>query len=320
MRVGTLFCAAAAAASFGAAAQSYPAKPISIVVGLQAGTGSEVAVRMVTEKMGNAMGQPIVVESMPGAAGLLAAQAGARGAPDGYRLVALSSAAVTTLPHIQPNMKFDPMERLRPVGIFVSFPSVISVHRSIPVKTIREFIAFVKKHPGKLTYCSGGVGSVQHIATERLKAMAGLDMLHVPYKGMAQATSDFVAGQVDSCIQGVVAVVPFLKTGQVRPIAWTGDRRNALLPDIPTLHEAGVTGYSYQPWTALFVPTGTPPEIVARLAVELRRASADPELRDRFAKQVMEQIDVEPEQLDKMIRTESAQIADLVKRIELKVN
>lgn len=317
MMIGALAVLTSAAAT---AQQAYPTKPISMVVGLQAGTGSDVAVRWVTEKMSASLGQSIVVENIAGAAGLLAAQAGAKAAPDGYRLVALSSAAVTTLPHMQKNMQFDPQERLRPVGVFVSFPSVISVHRAVPANTIQEFFDYARRNPGKLTYCSGGNGSVQHIAAEALKAMTNIDMLHVPYKGMAQATSDFVAGQVNVCIQGVVAVVPFLKTGQVRPLAWTGARRNALLPDIPTLHEAGVTGYDYQPWTALFVPAGTPRDIIARLATEMRNAARQKDVQDRFASQTMEQLDVTPEQLEKMIRAESTQIAQLVKKLNLQVD
>jgi tripartite-type tricarboxylate transporter receptor subunit TctC len=303
-----------------AAAQPYPAKPVSIVVGLQAGTGSDVAVRWITEKMSASMGQPFVVENLAGAAGLLAAQAGAKAPPDGYRLVALSSAAVTTLPHVQRNMTFDPQKELMPVGVFVSFPSVLSVTRNVPVKSVREYIEYAKKNPGKLTYASGGNGSVQHLAMETLKWMAGIDVLHVPYKGMAQATNDLVGGQVDSAIQGVVAVVPFIKSGQVRPLAWTGAKRNALLPEIPTLHEAGITGYDYQPWTALFAPDGTPREVVARLSGEMRKAGQQKDVQERFASQVMELLDVTPQQLEKMIHDESRQMAELVKKINLRMD
>lgn len=294
------------------------AKPISVTVGLQAGTGSDVAVRNIAEKVGPALGQQWVIASLPGAAGLLAAQQGAKAPADGYHLVALSGAAVTTLPHMQkgPN----PAQGLVPVAMIVSFPSVISVNAKVPAQNIREFIELVRKNPGKYTYASGGNGSVQHTAMEALKAMAGINLLHVPYKGMAQATTDLVGGQVDSAIQGVVAVIPFAKTGQVRPLAWTGARRNSLFPDLPTLNEAGVTGYNFQSWTALFAPAGTPREVIARLNVEVRKAAALPDLRERWTANGMEALDMTPDQIDQLIRTESEQMATLVRNTGMKMD
>lgn len=294
------------------------AKPISVTVGLQAGTGSDVAMRNIAEKLGPALGQQWVVSSLPGAAGLLAAQQGAKATPDGYTLVALSGAAVTTLPHLQkgPN----PAKDLVPVAMIVSFPSVISVNGKVPAQNIREFIELARKNPGKYTYASGGSGSVQHTAMESLKAMAGINLMHVPYKGMAQATTDLVGGQVDSAIQGVVAVIPFVKTGQVRPLAWTGSRRNPLFPDLPTLQEAGVTGYNFQSWTALFAPAGTPPDIINRLNAEVRKAAAAPDLRERWTANGMEALDMTPAQIAQLIRVESDEMAKLVRDTGMKLD
>jgi tripartite-type tricarboxylate transporter receptor subunit TctC len=297
--------------------QAWPAKPISVTVGLQAGTGSDVAMRNIAEKLGTALGQSIVVTSLPGAAGLLAAQQGAKVAPDGYNLVALSGAAVTTLPLTQKN--FTPMRDLVPVAMIVSFPSVISINSKVPAANIREFLELARKNPGKYTYASGGNGSVQHTAMESLKHMAKIDLLHVPYKGMAQATTDLVGGQVDTAIQGVVAVIPFAKTGQVRVLAWTGAQRNPLFPDLPTLAEAGITGYQFQSWTALFAPAGTPREIVARLNMEIRKIASSPDLRERWTPQGMEGMDLAPAQIDKLIRDESEQMGRLIKEIGLKL-
>ncbi|HYF16784.1 MAG TPA: tripartite tricarboxylate transporter substrate binding protein [Ramlibacter sp.] len=294
------------------------AKPIALTVGLQAGTGSDVAARNLAEKVSAAIGQQIVVNAVPGAAGLLAAQQGAKAAPDGYSLVALSGAAVTTLPHLQKGD--NPARNLVPIAMVVSFPSVISVNAKVPAQNIREFIELVKKNPGKYTYASGGNGSVQHTAMEQLKAMAGLNLLHVPYKGMAQATTDLVGGQVDSAIQGVVAVIPFAKTGQVRPLAWTGQRRNPLYPDLPTLHEAGVTGYNFQSWTALFGPAGLPRDIVTRLNAEFRKAAAAPDLKARWAEQAMEYLDMSPEQIADLVKLESDQMARLVRDVGIKMD
>lgn len=310
---------AAAAAPVAWAQPAWPsAKPIAMTVGLQAGTGSDVAVRNLAEKVSAALGQQIVVNSLPGAAGLLAAQQGAKAPPDGYGLVALSGAAVTTLPHLQKGD--NPARGLVPIAMIVSFPSVISVNAKVPVQNIREFIELARKNPGKFTYASGGNGSVQHTAMEQLKAMTGMNLLHVPYKGMAQATTDLVGGQVDTAIQGVVAVIPFAKTGQVRVLAWTGARRNPLFPDIPTLQEAGVTGYNFQSWTALFGPVGLPRDIITRLNTEFRKAGAAPDLKDRWTQQGMEALDMAPEQIADLIKVESEQMAKLIRETGMKLD
>ena len=204
--------------------------------------------------------------------------------------------------------------------MIVSFPSVISVNAKVPAHDIREFIELARRNPGKYTYASGGNGSVQHTAMESLKAMAGIELLHVPYKGMAQATTDLVGGQVDCAIQGVVAVIPFVKSGQVRVLAWTGAKRNPLFPDIPTLHEAGVTGYQFQSWTALFGSAGLPRDIVTRLNAEIRKAAVAPELRERWTANGMEAIDMSPEQIERLIRTESDQMARLVRDTGMKLD
>lgn len=299
---------------------AWPARPLNITVGLQAGTGSDVAVRNVAEKVAAALGQPMVITNLPGAAGLLAAQQGIKATPDGYNLVALSGAAVTTLPHMQKGTAFNPVRDLVPIAMLVSFPSVISVNRNVPANTFQEFLALAKKNPGKYTYASGGNGSVQHTAMEQLMAMTGMKLLHVPYKGMAQATSDLVAGQVDTAIQGVVAVIPFAKTGQVRPLAWTGASRNPLYPDLPTLNEAGVKGYSFQSWTALFGPPGTPREVVARLNTEIRKAVGAADLRERWLPNGMESMDLDPAQMDRLIREENEQMAKLVREVGIQTD
>lgn len=298
---------------------AWPAgKPISVTVSLQAGTGSDVAMRNIAEKVASSLGQQWVITNLTGASGLLAAQHVVKAPPDGYSLVALSGATLTTLPHLQkgPN----PAKDLVPVAMIVSFPSVISVHARVPAQNIQEFIELVRKNPGKYTYASGGNGSVQHTAMESLKAMAGINLLHVPYKGMAQATTDLVGGHVDSAIQGVVAVIPFTKSGQVRPLAWTGATRNPLFPDLPTLGESGVRGYSFQSWTALFAPAGTPRDVVNRLNAEVRRAAAAPDLRERWLANGMEAVDMTTEQIDQLIRSESDQMAKLVRDTGMKLD
>ena len=311
--------AALALAPAGLRAQAaWPVKPVAVTVGLQSGTGSDVAVRNVMQKVAAALGQPMVISNLLGAAGQVAAQHGAKQPPDGYGLVALSNAVVTTLPHMQ-RSGFDPIRELVPIAGIVSFPSVISVNAKVPAATIQEFIELARRNPGRFSYASGGVGSVQHTAMEQLKAMAGIDLLHVPYKGMAQATTDLVGGQVDCAIQGVVAVIPFQKTGQVRVLAWTGERRNPLYPNLPTLHEAGVTGYRFQSWTALFGPQGVPRSIVDRLNAEVRKASEAPDLREQWTANGMETMDLGPAQLEALIREENDQMGQLIRKTGMKL-
>jgi tripartite-type tricarboxylate transporter receptor subunit TctC len=295
----------------------YPAKQVFITVGLQAGTGSDVAVRNYTEKMSASLGQQFIVANQSGGAGLLAVQTGVKAKPDGYNLVALSSAAVTTLPHLQ-QIGINALKDLVPIGVFVSFPSVISVNSNVPAKSIQEFIALVKKNPGKFTYASGGNGSVQHTAMEELKVRTGMDLLHIPYKGMAQATTDLVGGQVDCAIQGVVAVIPFANK-QVRVLAWTGAKRYPVFPDLPTLHEAGITGYNFQSWTGLFGPAGLPREVITRLNNEMRKIASTSDLREKWAPQGMEVIDATPQQIEDTIRDEYERMGKLVKQANIKL-
>ena len=226
--------------------------------------------------------------------------------------------ALLALPHLQKST-VNVLTELAPIGMFVSFPSVISVNRNVPANTIREFIELAKKNPGKYTYASGGNGSVQHTAMEELKAMTGMNLLHVPYKGMAQATTDLVGGQVDCAIQGVVAVIPFAKN-QVRVLAWTGSSRNPIYPDLPTLHEAGVTGYNYQPWTGLFGPAALPRAIVTHLNEAMRKALAAGDLREKWTPQGMEIIDATPQQIEKMARDEYERMGKLIKQTGIRLD
>ena len=289
-----------------------------MLVGLQAGTGSDVAARNLAQKVSAAFGQPIVASNVLGAAGLLAAQQAAKAPADGYTLAALSGAAVTTVPHLHRGTGFDPQKDLVPVAMIVAFPSVISVNGKVPANSIAEFLALARANPGKYTYASGGNGSVQHTAMEQLKAMAGIDLLHVPYKGMAQATTDLVSGQVDCAIQGVVAVIPYVKTGQVRPLAWTGAKRYPLYPELPTLAEAGVTGYDFTSWTALFAPAGTPADVIEKLNLEFRRAAAAPDLREKWQQQAMEPLDMSSAQIAAVIRREYDDMGQLVRKVGIK--
>ena len=299
---------------------SYPTKPISVQVGLQAGTGSDIAVRGMLERVGAALGQPFVIENSPGASGFVAAQKVFRTAPDGYQLVALSSGTVAALPHIDTSLRFDPLKDLVPIAIIATIPSVLFVHPSVPAKTVQEFIDHARKNPGKLTYATGGTGSIQHLATESFKAITNTDILHVPYKGSGQATLDLVAGRVDSAFQGVVQVIQFAKNNQVRLLAWSGSQRNALFPDLPTLQESGVADFVYEPWTALFGPAGMPKEIVEKINAEVRKAANQPDLRERWASQGLAPKDLNVTQTEALVRSEYVRTGQIVRANNIKAN
>ena len=293
-------------------AQAYPARPILVTVGLQAATGSDIAVRSVAERMGTLMNQQIVIENLPGAAGIVAAVKVAKAAPDGYNLVALSNAALTILPNIEPKPPYDPLRDFTPVAFVASFPSVLFINPGVPAKTVGEFIALAKSKPGIMTYASGGNGSVQHLATEIFKSMTGIDLVHVPYKGSMQATLDVVSGRVDCGFQGISTVLQFVQSGKLRALAWSGEKRYWLFPDMPTIQEAGVPGFTYEPWTAILGPVALPKDVTARLYAEARKAQSEPELLKRWSSQGVEAKNVSPDQLAAMIREESARNAKII--------
>ncbi len=292
--------------------QAYPARPILITVGLQAATGSDIAVRSVAERMSPLLGQQIVIENLPGASGIVAAVKVAKATPDGYSLVALSSAALTILPDIEPKPPYDPLRDFAPIAFVASIPSVLFVHPGVPARTVQEFIALAKSKPGQMTYASGGNGSNQHLATEIFKSMVGIDLVHVPYKGSMQATLDIVSGRVDAGFQGISTVLQFVQSGKLRALAWTGEKRFGLFPDMPTIQEAGIPGFTYEPWTALLGPAAMPKEAVARLYAEARRASSQPDLLKRWSSQGLEAKDIPPEQLARIIREESTRNAKVI--------
>lgn len=293
--------------------QGYPGKPISITVGLQAGTGSDVAIRMITEKMGASMGQPFVVDNLPGAGGVLAVMKGARSTPDGYQLVALSNAALTVFPNLDPKITYDPFKDLIPVSLVVGHPSVLFVRADFPAKNVAEFIAWAKKNPGKMTYASGGNGSAQHLAMELFKGIEGMHIVHIPYKGSGQATLDVASGRVDAGFQGISTVLPFIKSGKIRALAATGAQRAALFPDLPTMAEAGVKDFFYEPWAGIFAPAGTPRDVIVKLHAEASKASRPVEFREDFTRRGMEARDFTLEQFAKIIRDEHATNARVIK-------
>ena len=255
MAVG-LGLAVLAAASHAA----YPDKPIKMILGFAPGGGSDILLRTIAPALGDALGQPIVVEYQPGAGGNLAMSAVARAAPDGYTLL-MGSPGLATNSSLYSHLGFDPLRDFVPVAMVGSVQNVLLVRPTLPVNSVAELIAYAKKNPGKLNYASPGAGTSLHLAAELFKVNAGIEMVHVPYKGGGQALTDLMGGQVDLMFNVLPSAMPQIKAGTVKALAVTGEQRAASLPDLPTMIEAGVPGYTAITWNGIIAPAGTPREI-----------------------------------------------------------
>ncbi len=264
--------------------QAYPAKPLRMVVGFPPGGGNDIVARIITSRMQEGLGQPVVVENRPGNSGVIGAELVAKAAPDGYTLY-LGSTGNSIAPSIQARLPYDPVNGLAPVGMVGAAPSVIVVNSEVPARSIAELIAHAKSRPGKMTYASSGNGTTLHLGGELLKSMAGIDLVHVPYKGNAQALADVLGGQVDMIISALPPALPLARTGKVRIIAATTRERIRSLPDLATVAEQGIAGYEIFTWYGVFATGGSPEAAIDRLGAEIRSAVADPKVREQLDKQ-----------------------------------
>ena len=303
----------AAAALSLAQAQTYPSKPITMVVPLAAGSSLDVVLRIITQKMSENMGQPIVVENLPGAAGMIGAERFMRAAPDGYTLAAFNDAPLTMVPNLRKKIPYDPIKSFAPVGLMVNNSWTLVCNSKLPVKNVAELIALAKSKPGEINYSSGGNGSPQHMAMEIFESMAGIKLTHVPYKGTTQATLDVISGQIPVMFSGTNAVVTQVQEGKLRALATGGATRSPLLPNVPTVAESCLPGYEFVTWMGLFAPANTPKDIIARVNAELVRALGAPDLRERLIAQGVEVKTSTPEQLGALTKSRLAQMAKIIK-------
>ncbi len=296
-----------------AAAQAYPSRPLRLVVPFSAGAGIlDIMARILSQHLGPALGQQIVVDNKPGAGGNVGAEIAAKAPPDGYTLL-IGGPALVVSPFLYAHLNFDPLEDLVGVTMINSAPLLLVVHPSLPFKSVTELIAYGKANPGKLNYGSGGVGATPYLAAELLKSMAGFDAVHVPYKGGAPALADLVAGQLSFMIENVPGTLPFVKDGKLRALAITSRERSALVPDLPTMIEAGVPGYEMIGWNGIFVPKGTPAGIVERLNGDMATVLRGAELREQFAKLGAEAVGNAPATFTAFVREESARWGKIIR-------
>ena len=266
-----------------ALAQTYPTRPVRVLVGFAPGGPNDIIARAYSARLAESLSQPFVVENRTGAAGNLAAEAVARAAPDGYTLMLGSTGTNAVNPSLYTGLPFDPVRDLAPVSVVATSPSALAVHPKVAAQSVRELIALARAQPGKLTYASAGSGSSQHLSAELFKQAAGVDIVHVPYKGAAPGITDLLAGQVDMSFAPVANVVPYAKSGKLRLLAVTGASRSEFAPGVPTVAESGLPGFDVITWYAVFATAGTPAGVVDRLNAELRKIAQSRQLKEQLA-------------------------------------
>jgi len=303
---------AALLAMTGAAAQNYPTRSVKIIVPFAAGGPADVYARVLAEKLSHAMGQPFVVEDMPGGGSIVGTAAVQNSAPDGYTLLMMSNTHTVN----ESLIKKKPFVLLRdfvPVAPVNYSDLVLVVHPSVPAKTLKEFIALAKSKPGVMNYASSGPGTPYHMAGELFKAMAGVNIVHIPYKGSSGARTDILGGQVQMMFDAITTMAPNVEAGKVRALGTSGKTRSSVLPDVPTISEAGVPGYEATIWLGIMAPKGTPQPIVDRLNAEIRKAVNSPEIKAEWAKQGAVGMDMSPEEFEKYLHRDIEKWAKIVK-------
>jgi tripartite-type tricarboxylate transporter receptor subunit TctC len=314
------FAAALAALAPGAFAQTaYPTRTITMVVGFAPGGGTDTVARIVAQKVGASMGQSVIVENKPGAGGNVATGDVARSAPDGYTILLGSVGSLAVAPHLVAKLPYDPLKDLAPITMAVEFANVLVVQPSLPA-TLAEFVKLAKAKPGTLTYGSSGIGGAGHLAGELLRIVAGIDIVHVPYKGGGPAMQGMLGGQVSAIFATPVTAVPHLRAGKIRAVATTGASRSALLPEVPTIAESSYPGYEATNWYAFLAPAGTPKPVLERLHRELVQALKAPDVRDSLDKQGMEAKPGTPEELAKYMERELATWGRVVREAKIQAN
>ena len=301
------------AASSSAFPQAYPTKPIRIVVPLSAGGTTDVVMRLISPKLSESLGQQVVIDNRPGAGGNIGANVVAKAAPDGYTLLMGTSSSHGTNVTLYSKMPYDAVNDFTPITLVGYVPFIMMVHPSLGVTSVKELIALAKSKPGQINYASSGNGTSSHLGMEMLKTMAGIDLIHIPYKGTAPANQDLLAGHVSIQFDGVPAALPFIRSGKVRGLAVTSPKRISAAPELPTIAESGVPGFEYTAWVGIMAPAGIPREIVARLNTEITRILNLPEIKDRLLALGFEAAPSTPEQFATHIKTEIAKWEKVVK-------
>lgn len=305
--LAVLLCTAAAAA-----AQSYPTRPVRLVVGFTPGGGVDINARLLAPKLSEYLGQQVIVENKPGASTNIANEFVAKSAPDGHTLLINTSAIAINMSLFR-NLPFDTLRDFAPVSIVSESPNVLVVNAKLAAQNVKELIAMARANPGKLNYSSAGVGTTQHLAAELFKLRSGTFIVHIPYKGTAPSMAALIAGEVDLAFANIPSIQPHLKSGRLRALATAAAARDPQLADIPTMKEAGLEGVEVSVWYGVLAPAATPREIVLKVADGIQRATRDAETRRRLVEQGAAPVGNTPEEFGKILREEVARWAEVVK-------
>ena len=303
-----------AAGQDGAAAQAYPNRPVRMVVPFPAGAGVDIVARMIGIPLTEAWGQPVVIDNRPGAGGTIACELAAKAAPDGYTLLIGNVSTIAMAPSLYKKVNYDPIRSFAPITLVDTSANVLVVHPSVPVTTTQAFIALAKSKPGQINYASAGSGTSPHLAAELFKSMAGVNIVHVPYKGSPQALTDLLGGQTQLMFASLVSALPHIRQNRLRALGVTSVQRAAALPDTPTIGESGLLVYDVSVWMGIVAPAGTPPEIVARIHREIARIVQSPDIRERLAAQGLEAATNTPAEFSAYIEAEVAKWGRVIRQ------
>jgi tripartite-type tricarboxylate transporter receptor subunit TctC len=301
-----------------AAAQAYPAKPVKLMVPFPPAGATDAVARFVAQKLAERWGQPVVVENRPGAGGSIGSDLVAKAAPDGYTLLMATTSTHSIGPSLS-KLPYDPIKDFAPIIHVADVPNVLLVSPTLPVKTLKELVAYAKSKPGQLNYGSSGPGTIVHLNAELFKLIAGVDIQHVPYKGTALVIPDLANGQIAMLFDSLASAMPHIRSNRGRPIAVNAGKRSALLPEIPTLAEAGMPEFNTNTWFGMFAPAGTPKDIIAKVHADVLAALQAPDLRERFASVGAEAVGGTPEQFTARILSDTNRWAQVIKTAKVKI-
>lgn len=302
-----------------AAAADYPVKPIRVLIGFAPGGSADIIARAVSQKLADAFKQPVVVDNRSGASGIIAADLTAKANPDGYTLLEATMTTHGIGPNLYAKLPYDVVKDFEAVALMVRIPLVMFVNASVPAANLKEFVALTKSNPGKYSYASAGAGSPPHLVAELFKLKTGAQLLHVPYKGTGAALPDVVAGQIQMMMDGPPPFIPHVKSGKLKALGAASEKRNPLLPDVPTFAETGIAGMEAGLWYGIVAPKGTPKAVVTRLNAEINRALKQPDLRERFAAMSVEIVGGQPEAFARYINSELKRWGEVVRAANIKI-
>jgi len=303
-----------------ALAQPYPAKPVRVIVPYPPGGGNDTLGRLFAAKLGERMGQPFVVENRPGAGTMIGTEAAAKSPPDGYTILLSSIATHALSPNLYARVPYDPIKDFAPITLLGVAPTVMVVNQDLAAASLAEFVALAKAKPGSFTYASGGNGTPPHINGEVFKALAGVDLLHVPYKGGGPALADLVAGRVHVMLDTAASAMPHVRGGRLRALAISAPQRSPEYPDLPTFAEAGLPQYETNAWYSMHAPAGTPPDVVRRLNAELVAILKDPDILARFKQLSTDPVGNSPEEFAAFVRAELEKYARIIKAANIRLD